>query len=342
MRPLDVTAMIALFAGVVAIGAKNYQRAADLHLLNVSYDPTRELYRDLNSHFAKRYQARTGRSPVIEQSHGGSSRQARAVISGEQAADVVTLGLPSDISALVKRGLVADDWRQRLPHAAGPYTSTIVFVVRRNNPRGLHDWSDLIRPGIEIITPDPKTSGNGKLSVLAAYGAVVLRGGTDADARAYLKAFFEHAPFLEVGARSTGNAFAVEEVGDVQVAWENEALREVAESKGRLEIVVPPISIQAEPAVTWVDANVSQHGTQGLAKEYLEYLFTNEAQEIIAASGYRPVDAAARDRHRQRFPSVELFPVTRIAASWEEAEQRFFAENGLVDSVYRPKPRNVP
>jgi len=178
--------------------------------------------------------------------------------------------------------------------------------------------------------------------VLAAYGAIVLRGGTDAEARTYLKAFFEHAPFLEIGARSTGNAFAVEEIGDVQVAWENEALREVADSKGKLEIVVPPISIQAEPSVTWVDANVSRHQTQGLAKAYLEYLFTDEAQDVIASSGYRPINAAALERHRDRFPAVELFTVTRIAASWEDAEQRFFAENGLVDTVYRPKPRNVP
>jgi sulfate/thiosulfate transport system substrate-binding protein len=342
LRPLDVVGIAAIAVATIAIGARNYEPPAELHLLNVSYDPTRELYRDLNARFAKQYQARTGRLPRIEQSHGGSSRQARSVIAGEQAADVVTLALPSDIGALVKRGVVADAWWKRLPNSARPYTSTIAFVVRRGNPRGLRDWPDLIRPGIEIITPDPKTSGNGKLSVLAAYGAVVLRGGTDADARAYLKSFFDHAAFLDPAARSTANAFAVERLGDVHVAWENEALREVAESKGEFEIVMPAMSIQADPSVAWVDANVSLHHTEELARAYLEFLFTDEAQDLIAAMGYRPTNVAALERHREQFRPVELFFIERIAASWEDAEQRFFGENGVVDSVYHPKPRQLP
>jgi sulfate transport system substrate-binding protein len=339
LRGLDVLAVGLAVAGVLAIAAKNYERDADVRLLNVSYDPTRELYSDLNARFVRAYAEKTGQHAVIVQSHGGSSRQARSVIDGEQAADVVTLGLRSDVTALQKRGLVADGWWTRLPNEARPYSSTIVFVVRRNNPRAIHDWPDLLQPGVEIITPDPKTSGNGKLSVLAAFGAVVLRGGTEGDARAYLKAFYDHTPFLEAGARAAGTAFATERIGDVHVAWENEALREVSQSKGELELVYPKISILAEPAVAWVDANVSQHHTEALAKAYLEFLFSDEAQEIIANDGYRPADPAVLARHGARFPNLELFDITRIAESWDEAQARFFAENGIVDSFYRPKPR---
>jgi sulfate/thiosulfate-binding protein len=342
LRPIDVVAVAAIVISAVTLGVRNHRPAADAHLLNVSYDPTRELYADLNTRFAAQYKARTGQDAVVTQSHGGSSRQARSVIAGEQAADVVTLGLPSDVSPLARRGLMAEDWASRLPNASRPYTSTIVFVVRRNNPLGVHDWPDLIRPGVQILVPDPKTSGNGKLSVLAAYGAVVLRGGTDADARAYLKAFYEHAPFLNPEARSTANAFAVEEIGDVHVAWENEALREVAQSQGKLEIVGPPISIQAEPSVGWVDVNVKRHHSEAIARAYLEFLFSDEAQEAIALAGYRPFSAAAFERHRAAFASVELFTIERIAASWDDAQHRFFDENGLVDTVYHPKPRQVP
>jgi sulfate/thiosulfate transport system substrate-binding protein len=336
---LDLFAVVLAGLAVLAIGAKNHEQAAEERLLNVSYDPTRELYRDLNPRFVAAYQAKTGRRALIVQSHGGSSRQARSVIEGEQAADVVTLGLRSDVTALAKRGLVADGWWKRLPNGAQPYYSTIAFVVRRGNPRGIHDWPDLIRPGVELITPDPKSSGNGKLSVLAAYGAVVLRGGTDADALVYLKAFYEHAPFLEAAARAATTAFAIEKLGDVHVAWENEAIREVAESQGELELVYPPLSILAEPAVAWVDANVSRHNTEALAQAYLEFLFEEATQEIIAKDGYRPANAAVLARHQDRFPKLELFSITRIAASWEDAQERFFAENGIVDGLYRPKPR---
>jgi sulfate transport system substrate-binding protein len=339
LRWLDSLALLTLVAALLTIGSRNWQASTPLRLLNVSYDPTRELYRDFNKSFVERYP--TAQRPQIVQSHAGSSRQARSVIAGDQVADVVTLGLPSDITALVKRGLVAETWRSRLPNAARPYSSTIVFVVRRPNPMGIHDWPDLIKPGVEIMTPDPKTSGNGKLSVLAAYGAIVLRGGSDADARAYLKQFFDHAPFLEIGARATSTAFATERLGHVHVAWENEALREVAESKGELEVVYPSISILAEPSVTWVDANVRQHHTAALAREYLEFLFSDSAQELIAKSGYRPTNQAVLQRHRKRFPDFELFSVTRLAASWDEVEQRFFAENGIIDTVYRPKPRSL-
>jgi sulfate transport system substrate-binding protein len=324
----------------LAIVAKNYQPHSEIQLLNVSYDPTRELYRELNQRFLERYEKETGHHVVVRQSHGGSSRQARAVISGEQPADVVTLGLRSDIEALHKRGLVHDGWESRLPNNSQPYYSTIVFVVRRGNPLGIHDWPDLVRlPTLEIITPDPKSSGNGKLAALAAWGAIVSRGGSEAKARTYLKALYDHTSFLEPGARGAALAFAVEKLGDVHLTWENEALREVAESKGELELVYPKVSILAEPAVAWVDANVAKNKSEVPAKAYLEYLFTDAAQEIIAKFGYRPYKAEILKLHRDRFPELNLFPITAIAKDWEDAQQRFFADNGIIETVYRPKPR---
>jgi sulfate/thiosulfate transport system substrate-binding protein len=338
-RALDLTAVALSVLAVLVIGAKNYERNADVKLLNVSYDPTRELYQKLNPRFIEKYQKETGRHALVTQSHGGSSRQGRSVIAGEQVADVVTLGLRSDVEALHKRGLIADAWWARLPNNSQPYYSTIVFVVRHGNPSGIVDWPDLVRGSTEVITTDPKTSGNGKLSVLAAWGAIVLRGGSEADARAYLKAFYDHTPFLEAGARSAGTAFAIEKLGDVQVTWENEALRELAESKGDLEIVYPKLSILAEPVVAWVDANVNKNGTLAPAKSYLEFLFSDAAQEIVAASGYRPYRPEILSKHRARFPDLNLFQITAIAKDWEDAQLRFFAENGIIDTVYKPKPR---
>jgi sulfate/thiosulfate transport system substrate-binding protein len=339
VRALDLFAVGLAALGVLIIGAKNYQRNADVKLLNVSYDPTRELYKKLNPLFIETYQKETGRHALVTQSHGGSSRQARAVVDGEQAADVVTLGLRSDVEALHKRGLIPDAWWTRLPNDSQPYYSTVVFVVRHGNPSGIRDWPDLVRGSTEVITTDPKTSGNGKLSALAAWGAIVLRGGSEADARAYLKAFYDHAPFLEAGARSAGTAFAVEKLGDVQVTWENEALRELAESKGDLEIVYPQLSILAEPVVAWVDANVNKNGTLAPAKAYLDFLFTDAAQEIIAESGYRPYRPEVLSKYHDRFPDLHLFQITAIAKDWEDAQLRFFAENGIIDTVYKPKPR---
>jgi sulfate transport system substrate-binding protein len=334
--------IFALSLGAIAIGAitaTNLHARAPISLLNVSYDPTRELYARLNPQFVTTYEKAAGKHVEIKQAHGGSSRQARAVVSGELEADVVTLGLSTDVEALRAHGLIAADWATRLPNHSQPYYSTIVFVVRHGNPRAIHDWPDLIQPGIDIITPDPRTSGNGKLSVLAAWGAVLARGGSRADAKAYLKTFFEHAPFLESGARATGTAFAIEKVGDVNVTWENEALREIDESKGVLEIVYPPLSILAEPAVAWVDANVAKHKNQAAARAYLEFLFSDQAQEVIAESGYRPFNPQVLARHVKRFPRLNLFPITDIAKDWGDAQQTFFAENGIIETVYKPKPR---
>ncbi len=225
---------------------------------------------------------------MIKQSHGGSSRQARSVINGEQAADVVTLGLPSDVDSLRKRGLIPADWAARLPNHSQPYSSTIVFVVRKGNPKKIADWPDLIKPEVAIITPDPKSSGNGKLSALAAWGAVVSRGGSEAEAKAYLKAFYAHVPVLDSGARGAATSFAVEKLGDVHLTWENEALREVAAATGELELIYPPVSIRAEPTVAWVDANIANKKIAPVAKAYLAFLFTDAAQETMAKLGYRP------------------------------------------------------
>jgi sulfate/thiosulfate transport system substrate-binding protein len=290
---LNVFALVLAAAAIGAIAAKNLHAKAPVVLFNVSYDPTRELYAKLNPEFVTEYEKAGGKHVEIRQAHGGSSRQARAVISGELEADVVTLGLSSDVESLQKHGLVASGWASRLPNDSQPYYSTIVFVVRRANPRAIRDWPDLIQPGVEIVTPDPKTSGNGKLSALAAWGAVLGRGGTEEDAKQYLKAFYEHTTVLESGARSATTAFAIRKLGDVQVVWESEALRAVDESKGELEIVYPPLSILAEPAVAWVDANVAKHQSQSAARAYLEFLFTDKAQEVIAQSGYRPLIRAS-------------------------------------------------
>jgi sulfate transport system substrate-binding protein len=319
--------------------AKNRQEDAAHYLLNVSYDPTRELYQHLNPHFIENYAKETDSSVAIKQSHAGSSYQAKLVASGKLEADVVTLGLPSDVEALHNKGLIADEWEQRLPNRSRPYTSTIVFVVRYGNPHAIHDWPDLVKDGIEVIVPDPKTSGNGKLAVLAAWGAIVTRGGSESEARNYLKALYAHAPFLEQAARAASVAFAVEKKGDVHIAWENEALRETDESKGQLEIIYPPMSILAEPTVAWVDANVTKNDSAKLARAYLEFLFTDEAQEIIAREGYRPFNAQILEKHADRLRKIELFPITAIARDWSDAQRRFFADNGIIDAVYTPKPR---
>ena len=338
-RGLNIFALTLVVFALGSIAAENIHGNASVQLLNASYDPTRELYAALNPHFADAYSKAQHTNLVVEQSHGGSSRQARAVIDGKLAADVVTFGLVSDVGALHKRGYIKAGWAERLPNNSQPYYSTIVFVVRRGNPRALHDWADLIKEDIEIIVPDPKSSGNGKLAALAAWGSVLLNAGSAAEAKAYLKQFYQHAPFLEAGARATATAFAVEKRGDVNVTWENEALREVAESKGGIEIVYPPRSILAEPAVAWVDVNVQKHRTEDAARAYLEFLFTDEAQEVIAQNGYRPFNETVLARHAQQFPKLNLFRVTAIAKDWEDAQQQFFSDNGIIDTVYQPKPR---
>jgi sulfate/thiosulfate transport system substrate-binding protein len=336
---LNLGAIVASAVAVTVIAANNVKGYAAHHILNVSYDPTRELYAKLDPAFAANYAKATGEQVVVRQSHGGSSAQGRAVATGAVNADVVSLGLPSDIDGVVKRGLIAGDWRARLPNGAQPYYSTVVFVVRKGNPRGIHDWPDLVKENVEVITPDPKTSGNGKLTLLAAWGSVIARGGSEADAKAFLVKLLDHAPFLVPAARVAGVAFSVEKKGDVQIAWENEALRETIDSKGAVEIVYPPTSILAEPAVTWVDANVAKNNSLPLAKAFVEFLFTDAAQEIIAREGYRPFKKDIAERYEKTLPKLTLFPVTLIAKDWADAQQKFFAENGVIDTIYTPKPR---
>lgn len=332
---LNAGALTAIVVGVALIGAKHAATAIPRpnEIVNVSYDPTRELYQALNADFVAAYEKSTGRHVTIDQSHGGSSRQAKKVVSGEQSADVVTLGLRADVDGLRKRGLIADHWEDRLPNHSIPYTSTIVFVVRGANVRGIKDWPDLLQPGLEIVTPDPRTSGNGKLTALAAWLAVVTRGGSEADARAYLKSFYAHVPELAEGARGASTVFSVKETGDVHVTWENEALREVAASKGRLQIVYPPVSVLAEPYVAWVDKTVAARGTGDIAKAYLEFLFTDEAQATIARLGYRPYKPGIAEEAGIHFADVKLVPTSVISPDWNDLNDKFFSDNGIVTAI---------
>jgi sulfate transport system substrate-binding protein len=325
---------VALSAAVVVIA--NVDSGKSNQILNVSYDPTRELFKDLNQRFAAKYQRETGQKWTVQQSHGGSSRQSRAVIDGLKA-DVVTLALFPDVDALRKHGLIADGWNKRLPHDSQPFTSTIVFVVRKGNPKHIRDWPDLIGRDVSVITPSPKTSGNGKLSVLAAYGSVLYRGGSEARAREYLAELYRHVPVLDSGARGATTTFADNEVGDVHLTWENEALLETEDSGGDLQIVYPSVSIRAEPTVSLVDVNVAGTRRETFARAYLQFLFTDEAQEMIAQHGYRPVNADILRRHVDRLPPVNLFPASLLGKDWEEIRQKFFDDNALFDAIYKPK-----
>jgi len=330
---LNFGALAAIIAAFLLIGARNWPVARAHVLINVSYDPTRELYQALNPLFTATYEKATGEHWTVIQSHGGSSSQAEKVIHGEQKADVVTLGLPSDINSLRKHGLIDAGWQDRLPHHAQPYSSTIVFVVRQGNPYHIRDWPDLLAPGLEIVTPDPRTSGSGKLAALAAWAATTTRGGTETQARAYVQALYKHVPELDEAARGAGAAFAIRAVGDVQLAWENEALREVADSHGKLQIVYPPVSILAEPSVAWVDSAVTHHHTEAAAKAYLNFLFTDQAQAVIARQGYRPVNAAIRQKSGAIFPAITLVPITQLARDWNDANDKFFGADGMIDRL---------
>jgi sulfate transport system substrate-binding protein len=305
-------------------------------LLNVSYDPTRELWRDLNAHFTAAYQKRTGDRVTIKQSHGGSSTQARAVIDGLDA-DVITLASFLDTDAVRKKGLIRDGWVDRLPHRSLPYFSTVVFVVRKGNPKGIKDWPDLVKPGVQVITPNPKTSGNGYLSFFSAWGSVVLRGGSKHDAVDYVTKLYKQVPVLDSGARGATTTFVQKKIGDVHLAWENEAHLEVREAKGDLDLIYPPISIRAEPHVAVVDENVDRKGTRNAAEAYLRFAYTDEAQEIFAKHFYRPTSEAVLKRHAATFPSLRLFLITEIARDFPDAHRQLIAEGGVFDAIYRPR-----
>jgi sulfate transport system substrate-binding protein len=311
--------------------------AAEVSLLNVSYDPTRELYQDFNKAFAAHWKAKTGDDLKNKQSHGGSGKQARAVIDG-LAADVVTLALAYDIDEIANRGLIAKDWQKRLPHNSAPYTSTIVFLVRKGNPKGIKDWSDLAKPGIAVITPNPKTSGGARWNHIAAWGyALKQPGGNEKTAQEFLTKIYKNVPVLDSGARGSTTTFIERGIGDVLVTWENEALLAIKElGPEKVEIVSPSISILAEPPVAVVDKVVDRRGTRKVAEAYLQFLYTDEGQEIAAQNYYRPIDEKIAKKYATQYPKLKLFTIEEIAGGWNKAQKTHFADGGLFDQIYLP------
>jgi sulfate transport system substrate-binding protein len=345
-------------SAVLAIGPAGVSRGEDVKLLNVSYDPTRELYEEINKLFAARYKSETGKTVTIEQSHGGSGKQARGVIDGLKA-DVVTLALGYDVLAVEKAGLIAPGWQGRLPQNASPYTSTIVFLVKKGNPKQVKDWNDLIKPGIAVITPNPKTSGGARWNFLAgwAYAAGVqgrdlsteagskaaeeaAKGAKDfpvlnsEKGREYVKALYQNVPVLDTGARGATITFAQKGIGDVLITWENDAWLAIEEfGKEKFEIVYPSVSILAEPPVAVVDKVVDQKGTRAAAEAYLKFLYTPEAQDVIGALHYRPRNVEALKRYQAELPAIKLFTIDETFGGWERAQKQFFGEGGVFDQL---------
>jgi sulfate/thiosulfate transport system substrate-binding protein len=311
--------------------------AADINLLNVSYDPTRELYQDYNDAFAKYWKAKTGDHVIIKQSHGGSGKQARSVIDGLQA-DVVTLALSYDIDEVGSKGrLFGSDWQKRLPHNSSPYTSTIVFLVRKGNPKNIRDWNDLVKPGTAVITPNPKTSGGARWNYLAAYAYALKQNNNDeTKAKDYLKKLFKNVPVLDSGARGSTTTFVERGIGDVLLAWENEAFLAQKElGPDKFDIVVPSLSILAEPPVTVVDKNAKRHGAELVAKAYLEYLYSEEGQEIAAKNYYRPTLESVAKKYEKQFPKVNLIKIDDVFGGWQKAQKTHFADGGVFDEIYQ-------
>ena len=312
--------------------------AADVTLLNVSYDPTRELYQQYDAAFARYWKGKTGDNVVVRQSHGGSGKQARSVIDGIEA-DVVTLALAYDIDEIAARSKqIAPDWQKRLGHNSSPYTSTIVFLVRKGNPKGVRDWGDLVKPGLAVVTANPKTSGGARWAYLAAYGFALRQPGGDAYAREFMTRLFRQVPMLDSGARGSTVTFAERGIGDVLLAWENEAYLATKEfGADRFDIVYPPTSILAEPPVAVVDKVVDRHGTRKVAEAYLAYLYSPEGQEIAAKNRYRPVDKAIAAKYASLFPAVQLFTVDQVFGGWANAQKTHFADGGVFDQIYGVK-----
>jgi sulfate transport system substrate-binding protein len=327
---------------IATLGACSSSATGELKLLNVSYDATRELYQQVNAAFGKRWKERTGQTVVFEQSHGGSGKQARSVIEG-LGADVVTLALAWDIDAIADHsGLLPADWQRRLPDNSAPFTSTIVFVVRKGNPKGIKDWPDLVRPGVGVVPANPKTSGGARWAYLAAYGWALEKLGGDARARAYVRDLYHNAPVLDTGSRAASISFGQRATGDVLVGWENEAFRLVEQlGRDRFEIVVPTISILAEPPVAVVDKNALRHGTTALARAYLEFLYTPEGQEIAARQHYRPRLPAVLVRHAREFVDLNCFTIDERFGGWRQAHATHFAEGGVFDQIYEPSAMSV-
>jgi sulfate/thiosulfate transport system substrate-binding protein len=323
------TLLLAIAGTLLAASAM----AKDFTLLNASYDPTRELYKDVNQAFAAQWKAQHGDTVTIRMSHGGSGKQARSVVDGLPA-DVVTLALAYDIDAMADHELLAKDWQKRLPDNASPYTSTIVFLVRKGNPKGIKDWPDLLKPGVKVITPNPKTSGGARWNFLAAWGyALKQPGGNEAKARAFVRDLYQHVPVLDTGARGATNTFVQRGIGDVLLAWEDEALlsqREVG--KDGFQIVVPSVSILAEPPVAIVDKNVDQHGTREVAEAYLKFLYSPQGQELEAKHFYRPRSAEVAQKYAAQFPKVNTFTIDELGG-WRQAQAKFFADGAIFDQI---------
>ena len=325
-----------LGAGIALTALPSF--AQTINLLNVSYDPTRELYVDYNKAFAAYWKGKTGQEVVIKQSHGGSGKQARSIIDGIDA-DVATLALAGDTDALVAHGgLVKPDWQKRLPHNSAPYTSTIVFLVKKGNPKGIKDWDDLVKPGVQVITPNPKTSGGARWNYLAAWEFAKRKYGGDAKAKDFVGNLYKNVPVLDTGARGSTITFVQRGVGDVLLAWENEAYLALKEfGADKFDIVAPSISILAEPTVTVVDKVVDKKGTRAVAEEYLKYLYSDEGQDIAGRNYYRPTSEKARAKYDKQFPKLTLFTIDQAFGGWAKADKEHFADGGSFDQIYTAK-----
>ena len=328
-----------LLAAIVPVLSSAPSLAADPTLLNVSYDPTRELYKDINAAFVKQWKAKSGENLTIRQSHGGSGKQARSVIDGLEA-DVVTLALAYDVDALHERGrLIPKDWQKRLPNNSAPYTSTIVFLVRKGNPKAIKDWPDLAKPGVSVVTPNPKTSGGARWNYLAAWGYALKQNGNDeAKARDFLAKVYKNVPVLDTGARGALTTFTERGIGDVLISWENEAWLAVKEiGADKFEVVAPSVTILAEPPVAVVDKVVDRRGTRKVAQAYLEFLYTPEAQDIIGRHYYRPRLEAAAAKYAGQFSKVALFTIDDTFGGWQKAQAKHFADGAVFDQIYQPR-----
>lgn len=323
-----------LAAALLVIAAAGEAKAADINLLNVSYDPTRELYKEYNEAFGKYWKAKTGDTVDVKQSHGGGGKQARAVLDGLEA-DVVTLAISADIDQLGRRNLIPENWQSQLPNNSSPYTSTIVFVVRKGNPQKIQDWSDLVKPGISVVTPNPKTSGGARWNYMAAWAYALKHNGNNEDAaKDFVGKLFKNASVLDTGARGSTTTFAEREIGDVLITWENEAylvLKEFGAEK--FEVVTPSFSILAEPPVTVVEDVARKHGTTEVATEYLKYLYSKEGQEIIAKNYYRPSDKEVAGKYAKQFPTLELVTIAQLGG-WPQTQAKHFADDGVFDKIY--------
>ncbi|NLF31519.1 MAG: sulfate ABC transporter substrate-binding protein [Planctomycetes bacterium] len=334
-----VCTILAIVLAALVAGCGDDGDGADgrpVTLLNVSYDPTREFYKEFNAAFADHWKRTTGGAVAVDMSHGGAGKQARAVMDGLEA-DVITLALAYDIDVIAgQTGLLAADWQSRLPHRSSPYTSTIVFLVRKGNPKAIRDWDDLVRPGISVITPNPKTSGGARWNYLAAWAFAAEKYGGDEEARRFVTALFRQVPVLDTGARGSTNTFVQRGIGDVLLAWENEAFLAVNElGSDTVDIVVPSVSILAEPPVAVVDANAARHGTTEVARAYLEFLYSPEGQRLAARHYYRPVEPAGADpADLERFPQVRLVTIDEAFGGWQAAQARHFSDGGVFDQIY--------